>query len=362
MNRRQPGRRGLALIFAALVAATVGAGCDGPAPRTSEPAASTPLESPSESPSTRTPSALPAAALAAGGLLLLAGLPGAMSLERIDGGGRSPLALPDADVAWISTDRTGRVLATTRDGRAFLSDSIAPGRTPTWRRLVPTGLGPTTAAAPLAFGTLTEDGSTAAFLAADFRTSLPFDIAIVETVGGAATEHPIPRPADGAPPVWFGDGLVVLTRERGDAAGTTILDPATDRLTEGPGPPAPGSDPSPMLGWSGPIAALSVAADGSRLAVGTTGDGRIEIHPAARWLVRAATRPVVVMLDPDVDGSRGFAWLALAPEGDRLAVVRTDADGDAVAVTVHQAQDDWRAALRIALPAGAARAVVAWLP
>jgi hypothetical protein len=362
VSRRRAGRRVLAPIVAALVAATVGAGCHGPPPRPPGPATPTPSGQPAESPSAEVPSGRPADPLAGGGLLLLAGRPGAMGLERISDDGRSPLALPDPDVAWISTDRTGRVLATTRHGRAFLSDPIAPGRAPAWRRLVPTGLGPTTPAAPLAFGTLTEDGSRAAFIAADFRTGLPFDVVIVETAGGAATDHPVPRPADGAPPAWFGVRLVVLTRERGDAAGATILDPATDRLTDGPGPPGPSSGPAPAPGWSGSIAALSVAADGSRLAVGATGDGRIEIHPAGPWLARAATPPAVVVLDPDADRSRGFAWLALAPDGDRLAVVRTDADGDAVVVAIRRASDEWRAALRMTLPAGAIRAVVAWLP
>jgi hypothetical protein len=285
-----------------------------------------------------------------------------MGLERIGDHGRTPLGSPDPDVAWISTDSVGRALATTRDGRAFLSDRIAPDRDPTWRRLAVSGLDAARAAEPLAFGTLSADGSRAAFVAADFSVGRSFVIVVVDTADGLAAGHPIPRPADGAPPAWIGDRLVVLTRERGDAPGATILDPATDRLTDGPGPPFAGSVRSGPSGWSGPIGALSVTADGSRLAVGASGDGRIEIHPAGPWLAGGATRPAVVVLDPDGAGGRGFAWLALDPGGDRLAVVRTDADGDSIAVTVHAARDDWRQGLRITLPAGAVRAVVAWLP
>jgi hypothetical protein len=289
-----------------------------------------------------------------------------MGLEWV-GAGRGPLALPDPDVAWISTDRAGRVLATTRDGRAFIADRVVPGHRPVWRPLVPAGPSrasppPTMPAAPLAFGTLTGDGSRAAFVAAEFAAGSSFEVVIVETTEGAMTVDPIARPADGAPPAWLGDRLVVLTRERGDAPGATILDPTTGRVTDGPGPPAGRSGSSPDTEWSGPIAGLAVSADGSRVAVGASADGRVEIHPAVPWFAGAATRPAVVRLDPEVDGSREFSWLALAPGGDRLAVVRTNADGDAAGVEIRTAADDWRTTDRLVLPAGAIRAVVAWLP
>ena len=301
-----------------------------------------------------------------GGLLLLAGRPGAMALQWIAGDLRTPIALADPDVAWISTDLAGRVLTTTRSGRAFLSGPLVPGREPTWRRLaIRVGDGATLPGPP-SFGTLAPDGSQAAFLAADFASGGPFDVLVVDVPGGSADGTsralPVARPAEGAPPSWLDDRLVLLTRERGDAAGVTVLDPATGRVADGPGPPSPASTGPPRSGWSGPIAALSIAADGSSLAVAEGFDGPVEIHLARPWLADEPNEPAAVPLCPEPDGGGGLAWLALDETGQRLAIVRTDADGDATEVTVHEAALGWAESRRIALPAGSVRAVVAWLP
>jgi hypothetical protein len=371
-HTRRHGRSGLVPIVVALFAATVGAGCASPAPRTGEPPTATPVlgsvaaslatdPSPSaERPTASLPTGSPVAS-PSGDLLLLAGRPGAMALELVSADRqRRRLPLPNPDVAWISADATGRVLITTRAGRAFLSGPITRFGAPSWRALPVTASG--AAPGPLSFGTLSPDGSRAAFMAADYATTLGFEIVIVDLVSGATTRIQVPRPAEGAPPAWVDTLLLVLTRERGDAAGVTTLDPADGRLVTGPGPADESGAPLPSGAWTGRIAALSVSADGSTVAVAAADDDRFEIGPAVPWLAGSAAQLAAVRLPAGPDGSRSFAWLTLAPDGGRLAIVRTDADGDASAVTVHAARDGWQAQTQIEMPAGAVRAVVAWLP
>lgn len=373
-HSRRHGRSGLTPIAVALVAAMVGVGCGGPAPRTGEPAMPTPTPgigsepaSPAADPSPtaeRPTASVPAGSAAAessGTLLLLAGQPGAMVLELVSADRqRRRLPLPDPDVAWISTDTTGRALITTRGGRAFLSGRITGPGDPSWRALDVEASA--AAPGPMSFGTLNPDGSRVAFVAADYATTRGFEVVIVDTTGGATARIQVPRPAEGAPPAWVGDRLVVLTRERGDAAGVTILDPAAGSLVTGPGPADEFGTSLPSGAWTGRIAALSFSADGSKVAVAAADDDRIEIGPAVPWLAGTTAGLAPVRLAPGPDGSRSFAWLALAADGTRLAIVRTNADGDASAVTVHEARDGWQAQAQIELPAGAVRAVVAWLP
>ena len=133
---------------------------------------------------------------------------------------------------------------------------------------------------------------------------------------------PVARPAEGAPPTWIGDRLVVLTRERGDAPGVTLLDPLTGSTADGPGPAGGSSSPGTLDGWTGRIAGLSLSADGATVAVASSADGPIEIRPADDWLAGRTTDADLVELDPDADGSTSFAWLAASPDGRRLAVVR----------------------------------------
>ena len=286
-----------------------------------------------------------------------------MTLETVDGTGASAaVPLPDPDVAWISTDLTGRALATTRDGRAYTSTKIAAGRDPSWRRLEPSGIDPATTDAALAFGTLAPDGTRAAFVAADFGSNGPFRIVVAAIPAGTTRAIPVDRPAEGAPPAWAADRLAVLTRERGDAPGVTLIDPATGATADGPGPAGGSWPPASPGGWTGRIAGLSVSADGATVAVASSADGPIEIRPAAAWLAGRPTIAEPVELDPAADGSTSFGWLAASPDGTELAVVRTDAAGDAAAVEVYAAETGWSRPGRVALPSRADRAVVAWLP
>ena len=337
----RPRRRDFTPIVVALVAAAVGfVGC-AVAPRPP----SAPLR-PATFLATQAPGRSVATTVSGDGLLLLAGRPGAMGLELVsDQGERRPIALPDPDVAWLSTSLDGRALVTTRDGRAFVSDPLAADARTAWRPLSTGSLDLASLAGPLAFGTLSPDGTRAAFIAADFTSGGPFDLVVVPTTGAPRPMVArIPRPPEGAAPTWAGRRIVVLARTPADQVGTLVVEP-DGGLTDGP---------SPLDG-------MSIAAAADRLAIVTAG-GRVEIDPATAWLAGTPTTPTLVGLEPEPDGSRSVAWSALAPGGDRLALVRTNEDGESLAVTVHQQADDWRQSRRIDLPAGADRAVVAWLP
>lgn len=285
-----------------------------------------------------------------------------MGLELIgERGERRPVPLPDPAVAWLSSSLDGHLLATTLDGHAFVSDPIVADALPAWHPLTLAGIDPAALAGPPAFGSLEPDGTRAAFVAADFGTTAPSDIVIVPVDGSAASVIRIQRPADGAPPAWIDRRVAILTRTQEDRVGSTILDTVDGSQVDGP-VPLDATRPAGSTGWVEPIAGLSIAADGSSLAVASADDGRIEIQPAGAWLASAETTPEPVGLEPERDGSRSFAWLAISAAGDRLAVVRTNDDGDSVSVTLHDRATGWRQGRRLALPVGADRAVVAWLP
>ncbi len=298
-----------------------------------------------------------------------------MHLEVIgDQGERRPIPLPDAGVAWLSTSRDGRALATALDGRTFVSQPLVDGADPEWRPVSTIGLDRRALAGPLAFGTLAPDGAHAAFIAADFASGGAFDVVVLPIASATGPTSPAPgdstargvsvtrvrRPAEGAPPAWLGARFVVLARTTADEVGLVIVDPDTGVIDE---PPALGRpDPSGALSPADPIAGLSISADGRSAAVASGQDGRVEIYPAGSWRAGAPPIPAAVELRPESDGTRSIAWLALAPDGERLAIVRTSADGGSVGVTIHAASSGWRQDRTIALGAVADRAVVAWLP
>ena len=346
--------------IAVLAALLLGVACDGPAPPTT---AQSPLLNPSGEPAIGT--AAPSVATSpsgrtlldwGGAVLLLAGRPGSMSLQRLASDGtHREIDLPDPDASWVSTDVDGHVLVTLADGRAFRAGSVTTAGDPGWTSL---GGAATTATGHRALGTLSPDGTTAAFVAADYGSGAPAELAVVDVELGAQQFVALGRSAEGAPPVWLDGQIVVLVRDAHDVVGSVVVDFRSGRVSTGPGPAAPPGDE----GWSAPILALSSAADGSKIAIVSRLDLVPEIRPAGSWLAGRPTTAERLSLSPEADGSRTFAWLTLAPAGDALAIVRTNADGETVEVTVALRSAGWAETSRLGLPTGANRAVAAWLP
>ncbi len=241
-----------------------------------------------------------------------------------------PIRCRIRDVAWISTDADGRVLATTRDGRAFMSTDRSPtDREPSLdgasRRAMDRA---TPRRVRWSFGSAEPtDGSRAAFLAADYGASGRFELVVVATVDRRGHASSIADPAEGGPPSWIGDRLVVLTRERAATRRASSSSTPTSGSRQTVPDRRSRADPRLDRPDRRPV---DLPADGSTVAVAADGDGRIEIAPAGPWLAGRADRH---------EGRRAAGARcrrrsslirlarARAGTGSRFAVVRTDADG-----------------------------------
>ena len=362
-RRKASGRASVILarlVCFVLVAAVAGA-CSAPSP--SRPGASTRPPTPhpavSGDPTTRTVE--PATRLA-----MLAGNPRDARLVVLGPANcATTVDLPAVATAWISADRTGRLLATTADGRLFLAGPPSAGGIecgrgigdPGWREVVPAHAG-ARPAAPLSFGMLAPDGRTIAVLAADFELGTAFDLVLVDVESGTATSLRIPAWPDGAAPAWLPDGgLVVVAREPGrDLAGLFLVHPA------GPGP---------VVHVEGEAYGIAVSADG-RVAAVERADGRLAVGPAGLFLgadppagpgtdAPASTgRPVRLVAGPPGTAAGPFT---LDASGTRLAVSwLDDAGGPAAMVRYRVGRDGSIVETGVPAPAGASTAVVAWLP
>ena len=364
-------------------------GCAGPDRRSdppgtsgSVPGSATLLASPaSGGPGTPMPGAT---ADPASDLVVLSGRIGAMALGRIGPDGRTvTMSPPDANASWVSTGPSGELLVTTLDGRAFLGTDAASDGSIAWRPLPVTRPGTEAAATGLAFGTLSSDGTAAAFIAGSGQPVAegsgggpgrgpgggsggpagPSIVRVSLPAGGAAW-LPLGGEPSGSPPTWLGGELLVLRRTAGDRivaarADETGLVPWTGRVGSGSAAPLPDR-----------TVALSGSADGTVLAVLHGGlDTVTVVHPTAldgavspSGQPSADSESATLHLEPLADGSRVAGAIALSPTGDRLAVVRVDAFGNAVTVEIRAADEGWARVGGWDLPIGADRAVVAWLP
>ena len=351
-----PGHLTHLVLIAAVVAA-----CSAPSP--SRPLApsrpATPTAAASGDP--MRPTGEPATHLA-----LLAGNPRNARLVVLDSADRATAVdLPDAATAWISADRAGRLLATTADGRLFLTGSSPTGGVhggwasgdPGWREVVPAYAG-TRPAAPLSFAVLAPDGRTIAALAADFARETAFDLVLLDAASGAATSLRIPVRPDGAAPAWLPDGgLVVVARDPGrDLAGLLLVHPGA---------------PEPVVRVEREAYGIALSADGHIAAIDAA-DGRIAVGPAEPFLgADPATGPGTATPAPEsgpghiATGPPGAAPgpFALDPSGTRLAVVwLDDAEGPATVMRYRMDPDGPVLEAAVPVPAGASTAVVAWLP
>jgi hypothetical protein len=287
----------------------------------------------------------PSASVSAERVVALAGSVGAMSLvapNAASGGSLVPFGatgLPP-DAAWLSGDGS-TLLATTLGGEVLLNPGLG---SEAW----------VAASGDLAgthqswgFGSL-ELASTAgdslpgvrrvALLEGDPGSGGPGRL-IVETLAGTEVRgFGLPSAAD-SPPSWLPDGrIAVVVRDRRDQPEVVLIDPATGGTEV-------------LAGQA--VRSLAVAG-GMVATVGT--NGAVRAGPVAAWLTGEALLPVGI-------GSPAEAALQAqpAPSGTELAIVVSNADGDAASIHTLAAPGGCHEIARFVLPNGANRAVVSWL-
>jgi len=89
--------------------------------------------------------------------------------------------------------------------------------------------------------------------------------------------------------------------------------------------------------------------------------GRLVVAEPSGWLAETDQEYGAFQIAAPDDGSNRIGGLALSPDSDRLAVVLTSLEGEALAISLHDRASGWSEPLRMPLPLGADRAVVAWL-
>ncbi|HEY7936803.1 MAG TPA: hypothetical protein VID26_06705 [Candidatus Limnocylindrales bacterium] len=289
------------------------------------------------------PDASPVASAPAAGaprLVALVGTVGAMALVAADvrGGGLGPIdrvTLPP-DAAWLSGDGSSFVV-TTLDGRLLVGSLTDLAPPP----------GTLAGSQPLrAFATL-EPASAAAGIPGQRRLAFvegnpgsggPGRVTVAAWDGGETRSITLARPAEGAP-AWLPDGrLAVVGRDRADRPETLLVDPQTGRITTLDVPP-----PRSIGTAAGVVATIDAG--------GIAHAGRV-----AAWLAGVAP--------PALPGgsTEGAALVAVpSPDGQELAIVLADANGDAAAIRIVALDRPWHEIARFELPRGANRAVVSWL-
>ena len=371
IGRRLSGWSALRSVAAASLATVMVGGClasPTPTPPFTPIPSTAGRATPSPSAGGATPSpsssASPLDPTAVRGLLVLTSTAETSHLKLFDHGGVTrAVPLPDPGVLGISTDLAGHILATTLDGRAFLSGQVAPDGATTWHRLQLTGVPLGQLVGPIMAGALSPDGRQVAFIAADVSAGQPVDLLVADTSTGAGRVVRIERGFGRPALAWSGRTLIVLTRGTDDEVGSTIVDSATGSVTEGPGP----GRPAPSAGtpaWRDEIAALVTSADGRTVAVVSRRTGRIEVTKAGAWLSWDGAGGVAVPLAPATAGiSPEIVWtLALSPAGDRLVLVRTDATSRPIALTIRAQAAGWAEVAHIPLAPGVDHVALAWLP
>jgi hypothetical protein len=268
-------------------------------------------------------------------LVVLAGRVGAMRLGTADT--RAPdrgLGFVDAPglpptAAWLSTGGT-TLAATTLAGMTLVSThgfawQPAPGelgRAHPWR----------------AFGSIDPGADEIASIEGEPGSGQPGRLVVASLDGGSIATIAIAQAAESAP-AWLPDGRVVLVvRDSSDRPRPLIAELATGRLAGGPG---------------GPV--RSVAIGGGTLAT-IDETGLIRTESVDDWL---AGGPGSVVRSVGQSPGEVVSQAQPSPDGQELAEVFTNEDGDAEAIEVVAV--DGHEIARLALPDGTNRAVVSWL-
>jgi hypothetical protein len=253
--------------------------------------------------------------------------------------------LPEGDADWISAGGGGLLVATTVDGRLFMSDPVDPSGPAAelaaldWRRVDETEDGPVFDG-PASFATWDPAGRSYALLAGDLVDGADMRLVVVDTASPAPVEVALGQPLLPAPPIWLDADRVALVGGSADAPETLIVEVGSGEI------------------GGGPAGERRIAMSGDGRIVATSGGpgAPIIVRSSRAWLAEDGTS--IGTIDPP-DGVTEAIAMALDAKGDRLAVVWLDADG-APRYDVHDGTDGWRRVSASTIP-GASSAVLAWL-
>lgn len=281
-----------------------------------------------------------ASPVAAEALVVLAGQVAAMRLGTadpraadrgvsfVDAPGLPPTA------AWLSTGGT-TLAATTLAGATLVSTQgfswqPAPGDL---GRALPTR----------AFGSIDPGADKIASSEGEPGSGQPGRLAVASLNGDPIAAIALVEAAESAP-AWLPDGrVVVIVRDSSDRPRAMIADPATGTLTNWPG----GVIRSIAIG-GGTVATIDEA-------------GLVRTEFVTDWLA-GGSGSVVPATGPPASQSPGDAvgQVQPSPDGQELAEVITNEEGDAEAIEVI-ATSGGQVIAQLALPEGTNRAVVSWL-
>jgi hypothetical protein len=274
------------------------------------------------------------------GLLVLSGDVGSVTLRVREGGRGRRIELPDPATSWVAAGRTNVLLATLVDGRTYVSNPLGD-EDPEWRLVEPVTLTDQPPEPPLFFGTWDPPGAAYAQLGSDFAEgggmrAVVVDPGLEQAVEVAVTDSQ----AAPAPAAWIDDDRLVIVSTAGDDGEAVIVDSATQEVQQGPAG----------------VRLVGTSADASMAAVWRSGGEPIDIQSTESWL---AEQPASIRIDVP-DDAAGPGVMALDAEGERLAVVWTDGEGNPIGIAVYAAASSWGRVASLELGEAAA-ATVAWL-
>lgn len=247
--------------------------------------------------------------------------------EQIDG---SP-----ADVRFV-TASSGRIAASTPDGRVFVSGVPGAGEARAWRAVAldePAGRA-------LTGIDLSPDGRVLAVVLGDPDSS-GLELVTVDVETGA-TEVRASGLSSNGPPAWIGEGLIALEVIRPDQhSGIATVDIASGEVTV-----------TDALGF-----APAPAADGSRVAYADPASGRVTISDVANWRAGdPADDPGIAALPESSPQD-----VAIDADGTRLAVAYAANSGASSTVVIFRLTDKrWEKASSIPVD-GDAAVSIDWL-